>query len=116
VLGPGRLGCCEYLVQDGDIIELDVESRKRHLAVDDIDLDRRRKSWEPAKTPPGGYARLYHDHVMQANLGAGRQDIAIDAFSVSISYLSHAAIFRHDCDHAFGITSSESTDVRAPDP
>ena len=70
MLGPGRLGCCEYLVQDGDIIELDVESRKRHLAVDDIDLDRRRKSWEPAKTPPGGYARLYHDHVMQANLGA----------------------------------------------
>jgi L-arabonate dehydrase len=40
------------------------------LAVDDVELDRRRKSWQPAKTPSGGYARLYHDHTMQANLGA----------------------------------------------
>jgi L-arabonate dehydrase len=58
------------LVQDGDIIELDVENRKLHLAVDDAELDKRRKSWQPAKAPSGGYARLYHDHVMQANLGA----------------------------------------------
>jgi L-arabonate dehydrase len=58
------------LVQDGDMIELDVEKRKLHLAVDDAELERRRKSWQPAKAPTGGYARLYHDHVMQANLGA----------------------------------------------
>ena len=58
------------LVQDGDLIELDVENRKLHLAVDDAELERRRKSWQPAKTPSGGYVRLYHDHVMQANLGA----------------------------------------------
>ena len=58
------------LVQDGDLIELDVENRKLQLAVDDTELDRRRKSWQPAKAPTGGYVRLYHDHVMQANLGA----------------------------------------------
>jgi dihydroxy-acid dehydratase len=58
------------LVQDGDLIELDVESRKLHLAVDDAELDRRRKSWQPAKPPASGYSRLYHDHVLQANLGA----------------------------------------------
>jgi L-arabonate dehydrase len=58
------------LVQDGDVIELDVENRKLHLAVDDAELERRRKSWQPAKPPTGGYSRLYHDHVMQANLGA----------------------------------------------
>jgi L-arabonate dehydrase len=58
------------LVQDGDMIELDVDKRKLHLAVDDAELERRRKSWQPAKAPTGGYARLYHDHVMQANLGA----------------------------------------------
>jgi L-arabonate dehydrase len=58
------------LVQDGDIIELDVENRKLHLAVDDAELQKRRKSWQPAKAPSGGYGRLYHDHVMQANLGA----------------------------------------------
>ena len=58
------------LVQDGDLIELDVENRKLHLAVDDAELDRRRKSWQPAKPPASGYSRLYHDHVLQANLGA----------------------------------------------
>ena len=58
------------LVQDGDIIELDVENRKLHLAVDEAELEKRRKSWQPAKAPSGGYGRLYHDHVMQANLGA----------------------------------------------
>ena len=40
------------------------------LAVDDAELEKRRKSWQPAKAPSGGYGRLYHDHVMQANLGA----------------------------------------------
>lgn len=63
------------MVQDGDIIELDVENRKRHLAVDDAELEKRRKSWQPAKAPSGGYARLYHDHVMQANLGVERREI-----------------------------------------
>jgi len=58
------------LVQDGDLIELDVENRKLHLAVDDIELQQRRKSWKPPAPPFNGYARLYCDHVMQANLGA----------------------------------------------
>jgi L-arabonate dehydrase len=58
------------LVQDGDLIELDVESRELHLAVDDAELEQRRKSWKPPTPPLNGYGRLYYDHVMQANLGA----------------------------------------------
>jgi L-arabonate dehydrase len=58
------------LVKDGDLIELDVENRKLHLAVEDAELEQRRKSWQPANPPGSGYARLYHDHVMQADRGA----------------------------------------------
>ena len=58
------------LVKDGDLIELDVDNRRLHLAVDDAELEQRRKSWQPPTPPRSGYERLYHDHVMQANLGA----------------------------------------------
>jgi dihydroxy-acid dehydratase len=60
------------LVRDGDIIELDVEARRLHLAVDDRELAARRAGWrapEPV-VPPGGYARLYIEHVQQADQGA----------------------------------------------
>ena len=59
------------LVQNGDMIELDVESRQLHLDVSDDELAERRKSWtapEPAMT--SGYQKLYVDHVMQASEGA----------------------------------------------
>jgi len=42
------------LVQDGDVIELDVENRKLHLAVDDAELERRRKILATSKKPPSG--------------------------------------------------------------
>jgi L-arabonate dehydrase len=60
------------LVQDGDMIELDVEARRLHLDVSDADLEARRKAWKkPASVlPPGGYAQLYIDHVQQADQGA----------------------------------------------
>ncbi|HVW60087.1 MAG TPA: dihydroxy-acid dehydratase, partial [Puia sp.] len=58
------------LVQDGDMIELDVEGRRLHLDVSDEELDARRARWvrpEPAATR--GYVRFYIDHVQQAHLG-----------------------------------------------
>ena len=58
------------LVQDGDMIELDVEVRKLHLDVDEEELARRRATWVPPEEPTGrGWARLYHDHVNQADKG-----------------------------------------------
>lgn len=59
------------LVQDGDIIELDVEARRLHLDVPDEELAERRKAWEATNLGYGrGYAQLYIDHVQQAHLGA----------------------------------------------
>jgi dihydroxy-acid dehydratase len=60
------------LVQDGDAIELDVEARRLHLDVSDAELAKRRAAWrapEPV-VPPGGYARLYIEHVLGADQGA----------------------------------------------
>ncbi len=59
------------LVRDGDIIELDVQKRKLHLHVDEVELTKRRAAWQPPQSPmTRGWVKLYVDHVQQANLGA----------------------------------------------
>jgi L-arabonate dehydrase len=58
------------LVQDGDLIELDVEARKLHLHVDEAELAARRAAWQAPAVPASGYVRLYHTHVLQADQGA----------------------------------------------
>lgn len=59
------------LVKNGDMIELDVESRWLHLDVSGEELERRRKAWKAADLGYGrGYASLYINHVQQAHLGA----------------------------------------------
>ena len=58
-------------VQDGDIIELDVEQRRLHLHVNDDELKRRKSAWTPPKpTADRGYVKIFLDHVQQAHLGA----------------------------------------------
>ena len=58
------------LVENGDLIELDVERRKLQLHVPEKELKRRRARW---KAPPAklsrGYWKLYHEHVLQADEG-----------------------------------------------
>jgi L-arabonate dehydrase len=59
------------LVQDGDMIELDVEARRLHLDVSSEELDLRRESWKPVLPQSnGGYQQMYIQHVMQASQGA----------------------------------------------
>jgi dihydroxy-acid dehydratase len=59
------------LVRNGDLITLDVAARSLHLHVDQAELDRRRAAWTPPEPPATrGYARLYVDHVLQADKGA----------------------------------------------
>jgi L-arabonate dehydrase len=59
------------LVEDGDLIELDVERRKLHLHVPEKELKRRRARWKAPKAKLGrGYWKLYHEHVLQADEGA----------------------------------------------
>jgi dihydroxy-acid dehydratase len=58
------------LVQDGDMIELDVEARKLQLLVDEGELDRRRTAWTPPQVEyPRGYGQLFTQHVTQAHEG-----------------------------------------------
>lgn len=59
------------LVQNGDMIELNVEKRLLHLHVSDAELEQRRQAW--AAPPPAarrGYVSLYIQHVMGADKGA----------------------------------------------
>jgi dihydroxy-acid dehydratase len=63
----GNLG----LVENGDLIELDVEARLIHLHVADEELSNRRKKWkQPAEIASRGYVNLYVKHVQQADRGA----------------------------------------------
>jgi L-arabonate dehydrase len=59
------------LVRTGDPVELDVPARTLALGVSDEELARRRAGWT---APPGphlrGWARLYTEHVLQADQGA----------------------------------------------
>jgi L-arabonate dehydrase len=58
------------LVQDGDMVELDVAGRRLHLDVSDDELAKRRAAWTPPKLPQErGYAKLYVEHVLQADRG-----------------------------------------------
>ena len=59
------------LVHDGDMIEVDVETRRLHLDVSDEELGRRRSAWQkPKPEMTSGYQSLYVEHVMQADKGA----------------------------------------------
>ncbi len=57
-------------VQDGDLIELDVEARVLHLHVSDEELNKRKAAWvAPAPLFSRGYGKLYQEQVTQAHQG-----------------------------------------------
>jgi dihydroxy-acid dehydratase len=59
------------LVENGDIIELDVEAKRIHLHVSDEALSIRRKNWmAPPPVADRGYVNLYVNNVQQADKGA----------------------------------------------
>ena len=59
------------LVQNGDMIELDVEQRKIHLHVSDEELAKRKAKWTPPKPAASrGYVSMYIKHVLGADKGA----------------------------------------------
>jgi dihydroxy-acid dehydratase len=60
------------LVRTGDRIRLDVGARSLDLLVDEAELEKRRRGWTPPPAPQQarrGYARLWRDHVQQADEG-----------------------------------------------
>jgi dihydroxy-acid dehydratase len=60
------------LVRSGDRIKLDVAGRKLDLLDSDVELEKRRKQWKAPAVPEEaerGYAKLYREHVQQADEG-----------------------------------------------
>jgi dihydroxy-acid dehydratase len=58
------------LVKNGDRIRLSVKERRIDLLVSDAELLKRKSQWrEPSARPTRGYAKLYMDHVLQAEHG-----------------------------------------------
>jgi len=58
------------LVRNGDKIRLSVRERRIDLLVNETELQKRRSVWKaPVTAPARGYAKLYMDHVLQAEHG-----------------------------------------------
>jgi dihydroxy-acid dehydratase len=58
------------LVKNGDRIRLSVNQRNLQLLVSENELQKRKAAWKPpASMPTRGYAKLYMDHVLQAEHG-----------------------------------------------
>lgn len=58
------------LLNEGDIIELDVEQRLLNMRVSEDELSRRREAWRPkGAIYPRGYGKLFMQHIKQADEG-----------------------------------------------
>jgi len=57
------------LVQNGDRIALDSDAGSLTLEVPEAELARRRAAWRAPAGADRGYAKLYRDHVLQADRG-----------------------------------------------
>jgi dihydroxy-acid dehydratase len=77
------------LVENGDLIELDVEARRLQLDVGDEELNSRRAKWRPPQSQyDRGYYKLYIDHVTQADKGADL-DFLVGRSGVTVNRESH---------------------------
>jgi dihydroxy-acid dehydratase len=79
------------LVQTGDVIELDVASRRLDVDISTDELERRRPSAAVLAgyaAPTRGWERLYIDHVMQADKGADL-DFLVGSSGHQVSRESH---------------------------
>jgi dihydroxy-acid dehydratase len=89
VAPEAAVGGALSLVENGDVIELDVEAKRLRLDVGDGELARRRGNWRPPQSPyDRGYYKLYIDHVMQADKGADL-DFLVGRSGVAINRESH---------------------------
>lgn len=59
------------VIQNGDMIELDVEKRRLHVDISDAEMAERLAQWEShLVVPQSGYIKLFHDNVQGADTGA----------------------------------------------
>jgi dihydroxyacid dehydratase/phosphogluconate dehydratase len=58
------------LVKNGDVIELDVETRTLSLRVEEAELNKRKAAWQPPRPRfERGYGAIFSQHVRQADEG-----------------------------------------------
>jgi dihydroxy-acid dehydratase len=58
------------LVRNGDRIRLSVAERSIDVLIDSSEMEKRKAAWQPPVPPPArGYAKLYMEHVLQAEHG-----------------------------------------------
>ena len=58
------------LVRNGDRIRISVRERKLDVLIPQSEVEKRKVAWRPPVAPPArGYAKLYMDHVLQAEAG-----------------------------------------------
>ena len=58
------------IIETGDFIKLSVKNRKIELCLSDLEISKRLKKLKvPKKKIERGYQKLYHEHVLQADLG-----------------------------------------------
>jgi dihydroxy-acid dehydratase len=77
------------LVENGDVIELDVEARRLQLQVSDDELARRRANWKaPAAHATRGWVKLYCDTVQQADRGVDL-DFLVGSSGAPVARESH---------------------------
>ncbi|HEX4987081.1 MAG TPA: dihydroxy-acid dehydratase [Burkholderiales bacterium] len=57
------------LVRSGDRIRLSVRDKKLDLLVDETELAARRAGFRAPPVPARGYAKLYNEHILQADAG-----------------------------------------------
>jgi dihydroxy-acid dehydratase len=79
------------VVRSGDIITLDGPTRALNIAISDEEMAERLKAWRadrPAPTYTRGYAKLYVDHVLQADKGCDL-DFLVGASGSVVTRESH---------------------------
>jgi dihydroxy-acid dehydratase len=79
------------VVRSGDIITLDGPTRALNIAITDEEMAQRLKAWRADRPPPTytrGYAKLYVDHVLQADKGCDL-DFLVGASGSVVTRESH---------------------------
>ena len=75
-------------MENGDRITLDTAGGRLQLEVSEEELARRRAAWQAPAGPTRGYAKLYHDHVLQADQGCD-MDFLVGSSGAPVPRESH---------------------------
>lgn len=58
------------LIQDGDMIDIDIENRLLTVALTEEEIENRKKNWRPVEKPSPGWLGLYKKNCTSAHRGA----------------------------------------------